>query len=138
MEVTSGRRFLEKLPCKKDIIKSIEQFCHDKSIHMAAFSIMGAVSSYTIGTYDQRQQVYVTYTETAPREIVSCRGNILIQEGKPVICAKIILADEQGEITGGHLFSETTLFAGEIDIQELKADSAEKIYDAETGLMTWK
>ena len=137
-EYTLGRRFLGRLAYDKDLISSIENFCRDTSISMATFSVIGAVSSVTIGSYDQKQQVYVTFKEKAPLEIVSCTGNISLKDGYPMAHAHIVLGDEQGKTIGGHLFSETIVFAGEIDIQELTGKPMKRAYDVTTGLMLWK
>jgi len=137
-EFTPGRYFVGRLPYEKDLITSIENFCRESSIQTATFSVIGAVSSYTIGTYDQNQQVYVTKTETAPLEIVTCIGNVSLKEGSPFIHAHIVLGDEQGKTTSGHLFSETILFAGEITLQEFTGKPLERTYDEKTGLFLWK
>ena len=133
-----GRHFTGKLPHGCDLITSIENFCKEKLIQTATFSLIGAVSSATLGIYDQKQQVYVSFKKDKPFEIISCTGNVSLVEGTPMIHAHILLADEQGETVGGHLFSETVIYAGEIDIQELKGDSLERVYDETTGLMLWK
>ena len=133
-----GRRFTGRLPHGTDLITSIENFCKEKMIQTATFSLIGAVSSATLGAYDQKQQVYVSFTEDRPLEIVTCTGNVSLAEGVPVVHAHILLADEQGKTTGGHLFSETIIYAGEIDLQELNGDPLKRVYDDTTGLMLWK
>ncbi len=133
-----GRIFIGSLPQGGDLINSIEEFCKKALIQMATFSVIGAVSSATIGAYDQKQQVYVTFKEEAPFEIVSCIGNVSLKDGKPFIHAHILLADEQGKTIGGHLFSETIIYAGEINLQELTGKPMERTYDNNTGLMLWE
>ena len=137
-EFQQGRLFAGRLSHGGDLINTIEEFCKKASIRMATFSVIGAVSSATIGAYDQKQQVYVTFKEEAPLEIVSCIGNVSLKEGKPFIHAHILLADEQGKTIGGHLFSETIIYAGEINLQELTGKPMERTYDNDTGLMLWK
>ena len=137
-EFQQGRIFVGRLPHGEDLINSIEEFCKKALIQMATFSVIGAVSSATIGAYDQKQQVYVTSKEEAPLEIVSCIGNVSLKDGKPFIHAHILLADEQGKTIGGHLFSETIIYAGEINLQELTGKPMERTYDNNTGLMLWK
>ncbi len=132
-----GRHFVGRLPHGKDLITTIEDFCKESSIQMATFSIIGAVSSVTLGVYDQTQQVYVTFIEKAPFEILTCKGNVSLHDKNPVVHARGILGDEHGKIIGGHLFSETILFAGEIDLQELTGKYLERSYDDVTGLMLW-
>jgi len=137
-EFKPGRCFVGRLPHGKDLVQSVENFCKENSIFMATFSLIGAVTSATIGAYDQKQQVYVTFKENAPLEIVICAGNVSIKDGNPVVHAHIVLGDEQGKTIGGHLFSETLLFAGEIEIQELTGSPMERTSDTTTGLMLWK
>lgn len=137
-EFKPGRLFVGRLPYGKDLIQSVEYFCKSSSIQMATFSLIGAVSSYTIGAYDQKQQVYVTETEKACLEIVNCIGNISLMDEKPFVHAHIVLGDEKGNTMGGHLFSETILFAGEISLQELVGTPLERAYDERTGLNLWQ
>jgi len=136
-EFKLGRFFLGSLPCGKDLVASVEDFCKESSVQMATFSVIGSVSSVTLGCYDQKQQVYVTFNEEAPLEIIACIGNVSIKEGSPFVHAHIVLSDEKGKIIGGHLFSETIIFAGEISFQELKGKLFERAYDNKTGLMLW-
>ena len=136
-EFKLGRRLLGRLPHGKDLITSIENFCTASDIQTATFSVIGAVSSATIGVYDQKQQVYVTFTENMPMEVVTCIGNVTLKDQVPVIHAHIVLGDEHGKIIGGHLFSETVLYAGEMDLQELIGKPLERVYDRTTGLLLW-
>ena len=136
-EFKPGRFFLGSLPYGKDLITSVEDFCKEASIRMAVFSVIGSVSSVTLGCYDQKQQVYVISNEEASFEIISCAGNVSIKKGSPFVQAHIVLSDEKDKIIGGHLFSKTIIFAGEINLQELKGKPLERAYDYKTGLMLW-
>ncbi|MBW2193292.1 MAG: DNA-binding protein [Deltaproteobacteria bacterium] len=137
-EFQPGRLFVGRLPYGNDLIKAIEDFCQSSSIQMATFSLIGAVSSYTIGAYDQKQHVYVTETAKADLEIINCIGNLSVMDGNPMVHAHIILGDEKGNTMGGHLFSDTILFAGEIRLQELIGNPLERAYDERTGLNLWQ
>jgi predicted DNA-binding protein with PD1-like motif len=136
-EYRLGRRFLGRLPHGEDLIKSVESFCKENSIQTATFSAIGAVSSITLGSYDQKQLVYVTFKEDKPFEIVTCAGNVSLKDGNPIIHAHVVLGDEQGKTIGGHLFSESLVFAGEMDLQELIGKPLERSYDETTGLLLW-
>ena len=137
-EFNPGRLFIGRLPHGKDLIASIEYLCDRQSIRMATFSIIGAVSSVTLGFYDQKQQSYITLNKRAPLEIVTCIGNVSIKDGSPFVHAHIVLGDEEGKTIGGHLFSETIIFAGEISLQELTGKPMERNFDNTTGLMLWR
>lgn len=136
-EFNPGRRFICRLPHNKDLITSIETFAKENKIEMAVFSAIGAVSSVTFGFYDQKQQVYISSTQNKPYEIASCQGNISLKDGKPFAHVHAVLADEDGKSISGHIFSETLVFAGEIDIQELKGNPFHRKHDQTTGLMLW-
>ena len=82
--------------------------------------------------------MYVTVKEDRELEILSCTGNISIKEGRPFVHAHIMLADIHGATIGGHLFSDTVVFAGEIEIVELVGTPLERRHDEVTGLMLWQ
>ena len=103
IEFTTGRRFQVCLPYKQDIIASVEAFCREARVRAASFSITGTVSSCTIGAYDPAQQVYVTSAENTPHEIAACNGTVFFTDNIPDVRATIMLADIQGNITGGRL-----------------------------------
>lgn len=136
-EFKPGRHFLGRLPHGKDLITSIEDFCKASSIQMATFSVIGAVSSATLGAYDQKQQVYATFAQEEPLEIVSCTGNVSVLDQDLVVHAHIVLANLEGKTIAGHVFSETIIYVGEIDLQELTGPPLERTYDDTTGLMLW-
>jgi len=137
-EFNPGRCFLGRLPHGKDLVAAVEDFCADHSLVMAVFSMIGAVTSATLGAYDQKQQVYVTVQKREPLEVVHCTGNVSFKDGKPTVHAHGVFADINGETIGGHVFSETVVFAGEIYIQELLGASVARTYDEQTGLFLWK
>ncbi|AQV00067.1 hypothetical protein B2D07_04290 [Desulfococcus multivorans] len=136
-EYSPGRLLLGNLPKGEDILASITTLCKAASVRTASFSVRGVVSSYTIGTYDPRQQVYVTSAESVPREIIFCSGNVYSRDGEVESSAHIVLADDRGALTGGRLFSETRIFSGEIRLQECIGPPPLRVYDDATGQMLW-
>jgi predicted DNA-binding protein with PD1-like motif len=137
-EFNRGRCLLGKLPRGKDLAAAIEDFCVDHCLEAAVFSIIGAVTSATLGAYDQNQQVYVTFQRREPLEIVHCAGNVSLKNGKPTVHAHGVFADIHCQTIGGHVFSETLVFAGEIYIQELLGRPMARTYDEPTGLFLWE
>ena len=136
-EYSAGRQFLGRLPHGEDLSGILEAFCAGNNISTAVFSLIGAVSRATLGTYDQAQQVYVTFTVEGNLEILSCMGNISLKEGKPFIHAHLVLADEGGKTIGGHLFPGTIVFAGEVFIREMAGEPLAREHDDVTGLILW-
>lgn len=134
----AGRCILGRLPYRKDLIGAVEDFSADHSIRTAVFSIIGSVTSATLGSYDQNQQVYVTFKKEEPLEIAHCTGNVSLKNGKPTVHAHGVFADINGQTVGGHIFSETMVYAGEIYIQELVGRPLAREYDEGTGLFLWR
>jgi predicted DNA-binding protein with PD1-like motif len=136
-EFTPGRRLVGRLPHGQDLISAIERFCHANAVQTAAFTVSGTVSSVTLGSFDQKQQVYVTTVIDSPLSLAVCQGNVSQEDKRPFIYASAVLCDTDGQTTGGRLFSQTVIFGCEIDLQELIGPPLERQYDAATGLMLW-
>ncbi len=137
-EFETGRRVLGRLPLGEDLVTAVEGFCADHSIRTAVFSIIGSVTSATLGSYDQKQQVYVTFKQDEPLEILHCTGNVSLKNDKPTVHAHGMFADMNGHTIGGHVFSETLAYAGEIYLQELLGSALLREHDEETGLFLWR
>ena len=116
-----GRCFIMRLPPDSDVIKSVEAVCTQLDIQMASFSVTGSVSQLTVGTYDQKQQVYATVQEEGSFDILFCNGQFSRMNAQPAISGSIVAADLNGRLTGGTLFAETRLYAGQLQLQELLA-----------------
>jgi uncharacterized protein len=136
-QYNAGRIFIGRLTSREDIIRTVENFCRRHGIKLAAFSVTGAVSLFTIGVFDQKQQVHVTSRNEIPMEIISCTGNITLYGENAHVKAQIILADQLGKTSGGCLFSDTLLFDGELQLIELLGPPASRVYDQDSGRMLW-
>jgi len=137
-EFQAGRCLVGRLAHRTDLVAAIEGFCVEGGIQMAVFSIIGAVTSVTLGAYDQKQQVYVTFKKESHLEIVHCTGNISLKDGNPTMHAHGVFADTEGKTFGGHVFSETAVYAGEIFLRELTGAPLVREYDEQTGLYLWQ
>jgi hypothetical protein len=137
-EYSDARRFVGRLPHGGDLLGTLEDFCAVRNIRTGVFSLIGAVSKAVLGTYDQSQQVYATFTAEGDLEILSCTGNISLKDGKSFVHAHVILAGEGGKTIGGHLFPGTIIFAAEAHILELAGPPPVREHDPVTGLMLWK
>jgi predicted DNA-binding protein with PD1-like motif len=134
---TLGRRFMADLPRQADLMEALEHFCRTYAVQAGVFSVIGALTSATIGAFDQKQQVYVTHQEVSHLEIVSCMGNISMENGQLCLKAHAMLADCEGHVTGGRLFSESPIFYAELDLQEFIGQPMVRAYDPLTGLQLW-
>ncbi len=135
-----GRLFLAKLDYQSDLLEELNKICREENIKTGTISAIGAVSSLKLGFYNQETKEYVltTYAYDEPMEIVSCTGNISIKDGKPFCHVHVIAADRKGKCIGGHLVQGTSVFAGEVSVQELLGEDMSREEDEETGLTLWK
>ena len=128
----AGRRFIGRLADAEDLIQAVTTLGLEKKIATARVSITGRVTRLTVGTFDPRQQVYVTRSEERPMEIVACQGLLSTAGNRPFFQAHIMLADET-TIIGGRLFSETIAAEAECIVEELLGPLTDRCYDTSTG-----
>jgi hypothetical protein len=118
-------------------LETLTEIVRENEIKLATISGLGAVSKIVFGYYDQVDWEYNFIEREGQFEILSLNGNVSLKDGKPMIHAHIMLADDTGDAFGGHLAEGTKVFASEIEIQELtEADKVRK-YDEDTGLTLW-
>ena len=128
----TGRRFLGRLTGDEDLIQAVTSLGVEEQIATAAVTITGRVTRLTVGTFDPRQQVYVTRTEQRPMEIVACQGLLSTAGSRPFFHAHIVLANEN-TIIGGRLFPETLAAEAECVVEELCGPPTDRFLDARTG-----
>ena len=119
VECRLGRSIRAEITTGSDLISGIINLCDRCNVENGRFKATGRVQTATIGVYDPSQEVYVTHLEKQATEVLFCSGMIDTRNGESPVNAKIILADQQGQLTGGHLFSETIVQKVEIDLQEM-------------------
>jgi len=127
-----GRCFLGRLTGDEDLIQAVTTLGLEEQIATARVTITGRVTRLTVGTFDPRQQVYITRTEQRPMEIVACRGLLSTAGSRPFFHAHIVLADES-TIIGGRLFPDTIAAEAECVVEELCGPPTVRRLDDRTG-----
>jgi predicted DNA-binding protein with PD1-like motif len=117
----------------EEFVKQITDFCVEKKIESGWIWGLGAVESVVLGYFDTETKQYVREEFQYPYEVVSLTGNIAVMDGKPILHMHVCLADENSEITGGHLFSAIVSATVEIFIM-LLSQRLERRLDFFTGL----
>mgnify|MGYP000524700058 CR=1 FL=1 len=133
-----NRTFLKRLPHNADLLLWLEKFCRKHNIRTGLIQVIGAVKRAVIGYYGQKERTYTTLTLNKALEIGSCIGNVSIKDKKVMVHAHIVLSNKKGKAFAGHLMPGTTIFAGEVYIQELSGTVLVRKFDETTGLMLWK
>lgn len=133
------RTFLIRLPHGEDLLESINKICQEKRIESGVVSVVGAVKTAVVGYYHQEKKEYQAIPLNRPLEIASCNGNISLKnDSTPIAHAHIVLSDETGIATGGHLMPGTVIFAAEAVISELEGPPLiRQQKDSLTGLPLW-
>jgi len=132
-EIYQGR--LEK---GDDLAEELTEFVQGKEITAGKISALGAVQKATISYYDQENEEYGAQVLDEAMEIVNLEGNISVKDGEPIVHAHIALADEEGNVYGGHLEEGTIVFACEFVIQEYDGEVLERGLHETTGLPLWE
>lgn len=135
-----GRTFIAKLDYEADLLESLNKICLEENIRAGSINMIGAISSLKLGFFDQETKEYIltTYAYDEPMEVVSCIGNISERDGKPICHVHITAADRKGKCIGGHLVQGTSIFAGEVVIQEFLGEDLVREIDEQTQLALWK
>jgi len=125
-------RILEK---GEDVFEAIKETAEKNNIKSGIFNMIGAVSKAVIGYFDVKMKDYRKIVLEKDMELVSCIGNITKREdGSTVVHAHIALADEEGNVYGGHLFPGTIIgVTGELFIFPFKKRIIRK-FDDKTNL----
>lgn len=130
--------FISRLPHGGDLLESLTSLCIENNIKVASVKAIGALSSAVIGFYDQQAHRYDTIELEGHWEIASLMGNVSIRDGLPFCHLHVTLADEKGNVKGGHLMEGCTIYAGEAVIEEFSGPELVREFDDETQLYLWE
>ena len=135
-----GRTFVAKLNFEADLLEELNKICLEENIRAGSINMIGAVSSLKLGFFAQETKEYIltTYAYDEPMEVVSCTGNISEKDGKPICHVHITASDRKGKCIGGHLVQGTSIYAGEVVIQEFLGEDLVREIDEQTQLALWK
>ncbi|OQA94488.1 MAG: hypothetical protein BWY23_02742 [Spirochaetes bacterium ADurb.Bin218] len=121
----------------EDLLTALLQVAKKENITLAKVEAIGALQRATIFYYHQDIKKYESVRFHEPMEIISLLGNISIKDGEPMVHAHVSLGNSKGELFGGHLASESIVFACEFMIFPLSGVSLERRLDDKTGLFLW-
>ena len=135
--IRSGEKIMGRLGFGCDLLEELNRVAREREITLGRIEALGAVQKARIGYYDQNDRVYQFIDIDKALEIVQLIGNISLKDGEPFVHAHISLADDSGQVFGGHLASGTILFACEFIIEALEGPELNRRFDEETGLPLW-
>lgn len=127
-----------KIAYGKDLLTELNQLVIKERISLGKVEAIGALQKATIAYYHQDSQNYELITFNQHLEIVSLLGNISLKDDKPMVHAHITLGDKKGNLLGGHLSSESIVFACEFMIFPFSGLTLKRQLDPKTGLPLWE
>jgi predicted DNA-binding protein with PD1-like motif len=137
-KVQQKNHFMGSFPCGTDLLEELTGICEKENISLGRIEVIGAVQKARFGYYNQKSREYQFIEKNEELEILKCSGNISVNDGKPMVHAHIILANEKGNAFGGHLAKGTIVFAGEFLIQSFEGADFIREFDEKTNLRLWK
>ncbi len=133
--------FMGSLSHGTDLLEELTEFCVKNSINAGWINVIGAVSSYTAGYYNQESKKYHDIKSSEKDtgfEIASCSGNVSIKDSKPFVHIHAVFTDKDGNSFGGHVMKGTRIFAAEFMAVAFEGEDLVRFHDEETGLFLWK
>jgi len=133
-EGSIGRIFFHRIRGGEDLTEAIKERVEKSGVKAGLLFVIGSLEEATLGYY--RAGEYKTVHITGPLEIVSCVGNIAVdEEGETVIHAHLVVSNEKGEAFGGHLMPGSAVGAtAELAVVEALNVNLKRVFDGATKL----
>ncbi len=136
-EVKAAGWVMGKLEHGSDLLGALTRICEERNVRLGRVELIGAVQKVRLAFYDQKKKVYGYREINEPLEITSLVGNVSLRDGKPMVHAHVNLANEKGEVFGGHLAPGSVVFAAEFCLQIFTGAELRRGHDEVTGLPLW-
>ena len=119
-----------------EVMSSLAEFAKEQGITSGFFSGIGAFRDLTVAYRDTATHTYPSQEFLGTYEVLSCKGNIALQDGEPFVHCHIVFADTNFRAHGGHLVQATVAVIGEFHVSESETE-IHRTLDEETGLHIW-
>ncbi len=134
IQTQTNRVIFARMEPGEDVHETIETVAAEYGIKSGQVSLIGAISGATLGYFHIKANEYRDFTIDEDVEVVSCIGNISTLNGKSMVHAHMIVADETGKCYGGHLMPGCRV---SVTIELVIIETAEeltRVRDERTGL----
>ena len=121
----------------EEIIETLKNFCKENMVRLAKVEAIGATNKVTLGLFKTVEKQYLTHEYSGDFEVISMLGNISEKDGEVYLHCHMAIADETGNMYGGHLSSAvvSATLEGVISLSDGQID---RYMDDEIGLNLWK
>ena len=117
----------------ESIMAKLTQFCKDHRIINGQISGIGAIKEIELGTYNLKNQEYITHKLDDIWELTSYQANIQLKDEEPFIHAHINISDHDLTVKGGHLFEAIVAVVGEFILTNINS-SGKRLLNPKIGL----
>ena len=117
----------------EEICAKLKEVAQKENIKLAYLTGIGAAGKVTAGVFDTKEKVFKGHTWEGDLEIVSIGGNINTMNGETYTHFHISVADEAGNVYGGHLTEAVISGTGELVLTEIEG-TVDRKFDEEIGL----
>ena len=112
---------------------TLTEFCIDHQIINGQISGIGAIKEIELGSYDLKNQEYITHKLDDIWELTSYQANIQLKDEEPFIHAHINISDHDLTVKGGHLFEAIVAVVGEFILTNINS-SGKRLLNPKIGL----
>ncbi len=98
-----GSKIIARFDKGEEILESLTSLCEKEDIKLASLSAIGAISKATIGCFNVIEKKYYSKEYSGIFEIISLNGNISTMNGETYLHIHCSFADEEYQLSGGHL-----------------------------------
>lgn len=128
-----GNHYVIRLEKGEEIVTKVKELCEKEDVKLASLSGIGAVNKVTAGLFRTKEKKYVSKTYKEDMEIVSLGGNVSCMNGETYLHFHISVANEAGEVRGGHLTEAFISATGELVLTRIEG-TVDREYSDEIGL----
>lgn len=126
-------KYIIRINPGQNLVKSLQSFCENKKIHLAAISGLGSLKSVTLGFFNPQTKEYQQKTFDEPLEMASLVGNVVEKDGKPLMHLHTTVAGDNYKALAGHMVDAEVSLTAEIIIEPINGKVYKK-FDDKTGL----
>ena len=128
-----GDTYIIYLEQDESIMAILTQFCIDHQIINGQISGIGAIKEIELGSYNLKNQEYITHKLDDTWELTSYQANIQLKDEEPFIHAHINISDHDLTVKGGHLFEAKVAVVGEFILRNINS-RGKRVFNPEIGL----
>lgn len=116
-----------------EVASGLARVARENRLAASHLTAIGALSSVVLGYFDWESKKYKKIRIEEQVEVLSCIGDIALENDEPKVHAHIVVAKSDGSAWGGHLMEAHVRPTLEVIIEE-SPQHLRKRFDPESGL----